>query len=421
MSDSATTPSLPAWTGPAILLVDLDAFFASVEQLDHPAWRGKPVIVGGKAGARGVVATCSYEARSFGVRSAMPAARAAQLCPDAIWTHGRFDRYRELSAQVMSILRDETPLVQQVSIDEAFADISPTRVNTEHPLRVAERIIERVDALGITCSIGLGTSKSIAKIASDMDKPHGLTVVYPGSERTFLDPLPIRIMSGIGPAAEKKLLASGIRTLRDLAEADGSLLAKAFGKNAEMMRTRALGLNDSTVSTDDEVKSISKEMTFAEDLTDWPALRSAVATLCAQVTRRVRRKGLRGRTVTLRVRFSNMETHTAQTQLASPTDNDAVLMPALLDLLASSWESGMRVRLLGVGLTGFGEEGAVQQALFADERAQDGAAVRRRESLAAATDQLKERFGEDSVLFGHEMRNARNTTGTASKRPADYR
>ena len=171
MSNALAESLLQPWEGPAILLVDLDAFFASVEQLDHPGWRGKPVIVGGDADKHGVVSTASYEARAFGVHSAQPASVARRLCPDAIWTHGHFDRYREMSETIMSILRDETPLVQQVSIDEAFVDVSPTKVNTEHPVRIAERIQSRVEALGVTCSVGVGTSKTIAKIASDMDKP----------------------------------------------------------------------------------------------------------------------------------------------------------------------------------------------------------------------------------------------------------
>ena len=180
-----------------MLLVDLDAFFASVEQLDHPAWRGKPVIVGGDPKRHGVVSTASYEARKYGVRSAMPSSTADRLCPHAIWTRGHFSRYRELSSAVMNILFCESPRLQQVSIDEAFLDISPTRINREHPVAVARRIQQRVSELGITCSIGLGTSKTIAKIASDMDKPCGLTVVYPGRESDFLSPLPIRAMSNL--------------------------------------------------------------------------------------------------------------------------------------------------------------------------------------------------------------------------------
>ena len=180
---------LQPWTGPAILLVDLDAFFASVEQLDHPAWRGKPVIVGGDADKHGVVSTASYEARAYGVHSAMAASAARELCPQAIWTHGHFDRYKEMSARVMAILHDESPHVQQVSIDEAFVDVSPTEVNSEHPAAIADRIQKRVAHLGVTCSIGVGTSKTVAKIASDLDKPRGLTVIYPGSELDLLFPL----------------------------------------------------------------------------------------------------------------------------------------------------------------------------------------------------------------------------------------
>lgn len=188
------------WDGRAIGLLDLDAFFASVEQLDHPAWRGKPVIVGGSPERRGVVSTASYEARAYGIHSAMPSYQARRLCPDALWTKGHFARYRELSEHVMRLLRDETPLVEQVSIDEAFFDVSPGRYSRESPIEICRRIQRRVSALGITCSIGLGTSKTVAKVASERQKPRGLTVVLPGTERGFLAPLPVRALSGIGAA-----------------------------------------------------------------------------------------------------------------------------------------------------------------------------------------------------------------------------
>jgi len=198
-----------SWNGPAIGLMDLDAFFASVEQLDHPEWRGKPVIVGGSPEKRGVVSTCSYEARVYGVRSAMSSAQAKRLCPEAIWTPGHFDRYREMSARVMAILADETPFVDRVSIDEAFFDISPGRFCDEHPIQIAQRISQRVSSLGVTCSIGLGRNKTVAKIASERDKPRGLTIVTPGTEHGFLAPLPVRAMSGIGAAAEQRLKSHG--------------------------------------------------------------------------------------------------------------------------------------------------------------------------------------------------------------------
>ena len=457
-ADNAPAP-LQTWQGPAILLVDLDAFFASVEQLDHPAWRGKPVIVGGDADKHGVVSTCSYEARAFGVRSAMPASTARRLCPDAIWTRGHFARYRALSNEIMAILRGETPYVQQVSIDEAFMDVSPTSVNREHPVRVAQRIQQRVEELGVTCSIGVGTSKTVAKIASDMDKPRGLTVVYPGGERDFLAPLPVRTMSGIGAAAEEKLHSRGIRTLGQLADADASILKKVFGKNGEMMRRRAAGEDASPVETDDEVKSVSNEVTFAEDLTTREEVEAAIGTIAAKVGRRLRRKGLKGRTLSLRVRYDDRTTRSAQTQLTRPSDNEIAFTPALLRLADDLWRPGMKIRLLGVGMAGFEEEAVVQEQLFTidaapavsaqtrdsadedDEVSTSGSAQRRRtdaqsasrrsarpvldekrsDSLLAATDALKNKFGESAVRFGRELRNERNTTGSSSKNPADYK
>lgn len=224
------------WNGPAIGLMDLDAFFASVEQLDHPQWRGKPVIVGGSSTQRGVVSTASYEARAFGVHSAMPSAQAERLCPQAIWTPGHFDRYREVSALVMQVLVDETPFVDRVSIDEAFFDITPGRYCSESPIDIARRISKRVSSLGVTCSIGLGCNKTVAKIASERDKPRGLTVVLPGTEQGFLSPLPVRAMSGIGKRAEHELSKAGIHTLGQLASAAPSILRPIFGVNAELIK-----------------------------------------------------------------------------------------------------------------------------------------------------------------------------------------
>lgn len=421
---------LPPWEGPAILLVDLDAFFASVEQLDHPAWRGKPVIVGGDADARGVVSTCSYEARAFGVRSAMASALARQLCPEAIWTRGHFHRYREVSAAIMAILRDETPHVQQVSIDEAFMDVSPTAVNTEHPVAIARRIQDRVAALGVTCSIGVGVSKSVAKIASDRDKPRGLTVVYPGTEQAFLAPLPVRTMSGVGAAAEKVLKAHGIRTLGDLAAADTALLKRVFGKNGEMMRERALGADRSPVVVDDEVKSVSNEVTFAEDLTDRESIEAALATIAAKVGRRLRRKGLTGRTIAIKVRYDDRSVHSVQRQLPTPTDDDLAFTPVLRTMIDDLWEPGMKIRLLGVAVTHFETEENSQESLFdaslfdaskADEAAPLIEDDVKRRRLIENLDALRDRFGDDTVRFGFELRNQGNTTGSSSKNVEDYK
>lgn len=420
---------LEPWEESAILLVDLDAFFASVEQLDHPAWRGKPVIVGGDADKHGVVSTASYEARPYGVRSAMPSSTARRLCPDAIWTHGRFDRYREVSNAIMAILRSETPHVQQVSIDEAFLDVTPTVVNREHPVRVAQRIQRRVEELGVTCSIGAGTSKTIAKIASDMDKPRGLTVVYPGSERDFLAPLPVRVMSGIGASAEEKLKSRGIRTLGQLADADLRMLERVFGKLGRVMHVRANGGDDAPVEQDDAVKSVSNEMTFATDLTRREDVEAAIATMAAKVGRRLRRKGLRGRTLALRVKFDDLSVRSVQRQLPRPSDDELAYTPLLYAMVDEVWRPGTPLRLIGVGMSGFSEEGVVQESLFdvaeAAPSADDVEPVvrdeRKRRGLIEATDLVKDRFGEAAVRFGHELRNEENTTGSSSKNPADYK
>lgn len=429
-----------------MLLVDLDAFFASVEQLDHPQWRGKPVIVGGDPDKRGVVSTCSYEAREFGVRSAMPSSQARRLCPGAIWCQGRPSRYRELSDATMAIIRDETPFVEQVSIDEAFADITPTRINREHPLEVAMRIQRRVAELGITCSIGLSATKSVSKIASDMDKPHGLTVVYPGSEREFLAPLPVRALSGVGSAAADRLAALGIKTLGDMAKSSPDELCHVFGVRAGMMLARCRGEEDSGIALDRGVKSVSHERSFAKDLTSREDVDAACISLLSQVARRLRLKGLAGTTLTLKMRFEDRSTHTVQTHLDRPTDDDIALKPVLIGLVDRLWSPVRQVRLLGVAVSGFDEDDSVlQERLFdiddgrelghaGDVRAgtasgahggsasgvlvEDDEARRR---LIDAFDSLKDRFGEDVVIYGGELRGRGNTTGTASKNPADFR
>ena len=407
-SDAAalTSALFGGWTGPAIGLLDLDAFFASVEQLDHPEWRGKPVIVGGHSSERGVVSTASYEARKFGVHSAMPAAQAERLCPQAIWTHGHFDRYRELSARVMAILADETPYVDQVSIDEAFFDITPGRFSSESPMDIARRIAARVAELGITCSIGLGRNKTVAKIASERDKPRGLTVVLPGTEAGFLSPLPVRAMSGVGGAAEAALAKAGIRTLGQLARASDVVLSPIFGVNADMMRRRAAGTEESAVTAidaPDDVKSVSNERTFAHDLTDRADVEAAIALLGESVGRRLRRKGLAGRTVTLKLKYSFGRGQTVQRKLPHATDDENVFVPVALELLSTVWTPGTHIRLAGIGISGFTEEAGVQTNLFCevDER---GAVASDRRGLSVAMDRVLEKFGEGAVSFGRTTR-----------------
>lgn len=401
--DRHPTEACP-WKGRAILHVDLDAFFAAVEQLDHPEWRGKPVIVGGSPTGRGVVSTASYEARRFGVRSAMPSARAAKLCPDAIWAPSRFDRYREMSSAVFAIFRDESPLVQPVSVDEAFIDVTPGRGRSEHPVAVARRIRARVSELGLTASVGVATSKTVAKIASDHDKPDGLTVVCPGDEQTFLDPLPVRDMSGIGPKSAERLGTLGIRTLGDLAALDDTTARQLLGSHGVGLVARARGIDDRSVHDNDPAKQVSNERTFSTDIRTAEELGTALAGLAAKVAQRLRRKGLAGRTVTVKLRFSDFTTRTAQRTLPAPTDDDAVFGEVARELMRTMWNPGVGVRLLGVGMSGF-DAASEQMSLLTDDLPEETASRRRTSpELVKGIDAIRDRFGDDAVRFGKELR-----------------
>lgn len=415
-----TAPGTPGtWSGPAVGLLDLDAFFASVEQLDHPEWRGRPVIVGGDAERRGVVSTASYEARRFGVHSAMPSAEARRRCPEAVWTRPHFARYKEMSGRVMAILGDETPLVEQVSIDEAFFDVTPGRFSRESPVAICQRIQRRVAELGVTCSIGLGVSKTVAKVASEREKPRGLTVVLPGSEAEFLAPLPVRAMSGVGQAAEARLRAMGIRTLGQLAAADPERMRAAFGVLGPSLVERAAGRERSRVAeaaAPEERKSVSNERTFAHDLMDADEVRAAVAHLSGMVARRLRRAGLKGRQVTLKLKFDYAHGRTAQRQLEHATRDERAIRDAALALLDACWVEGTPVRLAGVGVSSFADGTDEQLSLF--ESAEDPAAEAR-ERLLAATDELRERFGEGIVSYGHDLRFRDRTSGTPPMGHAD--
>ncbi len=413
------------WTGNAILLVDLDAFYASVEQLDHPEWRGKPVIVGGDPTKRGVVSTASYEARIFGVHSAMPSSTAARLCPHAIWTQGNFSRYRELSQKVMDILYAQSPHLMQVSIDEAFLDITPTRSNQTHPIAIAKQIQEAVDALGITCSIGLGTSKSVAKIASDLEKPHGLTVVYPGDEQAFLFPLKTAVMSGIGPVAQAKLAKFGIRTLGDVAHADDSILMHVFGKNAYLMRDRCRGIDTPVRDDPEAAKSVSNEMSLAKSIANRTDIEALIDTTAHKVGRRLRKKNLEGSTLHLKVRFEDLRIKTVQRRVDNLGTNELSWLPLLHTMLDDVWHEGQEVRLIGVGVSGF-DAHPHQESLFADEANTDEATAHTRAnlphlnheaqaSLLHARDIIADKFGDDVLHFGHEIRSYDNLTGSSSR------
>ncbi len=399
-AQSAPGSQLTPWNGRAILHVDLDAFFAAVEQLDHPEWRGRPVIVGGSPEGRGVVSTASYEARKFGIRSAMPAARAVRLAPpDAVWARPRFERYKEISDAVFAIFAQTTHLVQPLSIDEAFLDVTSAEYGSTHPVTVAEEIALKVAELGVTCSVGVATSKTVAKIASDFDKPCGITVVPPGTEAAFLAPLPVEAMSGIGPKTAGALRSVGITTLGELAGLDERTATSLLGSAAAMFVDRARGVDPRPVHTRDPVKSVSNERTFADDLRRADEIREAVRELSAKVARRLRKKGLSGRTITVKVRFTDFTTRSAQRSLDAATDTEGLIAHTAHDLVEKLWTPGVGVRLLGVGVTGL-QEMARQLDLLEETLGDESASAKRRDRLTKGIDAVHERFGEAALQRG---------------------
>lgn len=347
-----------------ILHADFDAFYASVEQLDNPSLRGKPVAVGGSPEGRGVVASASYEARRFGVRSAMPMRTALNLCPQLIRVGSNFDRYREVSRGVMDIFHDITPLVEPLSLDEAYLDVTESVTSVNTPGDIALALKRRVKAdLGLTISVGVATSKSIAKIASDMDKPDGLTIVPPGTEREFLAPLAVRQLWGVGPKTAERLEAEGVQTIGDIATQSEEWLHSRFGKNGPHMRRLALGQDDSQVQVHRDTKSVSAETTFSKDTDDPEALTEIINRLSQQVANHLKRKELRGRTVKLKLRLSDFTTFTRQKTLAELVESPDALAQAASSLLSAELQPGRQFRLIGVGVSGFDQDEPQQEAL----------------------------------------------------------
>ncbi len=375
---------------PSMLHVDLDAFYASVEQLLDPRLRGRPVVVGG-TGRRGVVSAASYEARRFGVRSAMPTERARRLCPDGVFLAPRMDTYRELSAEVLAILESFTPLVEPISIDEAFLDVAGVRRLFGSGPEIARRIRERVHGeTGLTCSVGVATTKLVAKLASGDAKPDGSTVVAPGEELSFLHPRPVGDLWGVGPATRERLERLGVRTVGDLARVPLDSLVRSLGA-AHGAHLHALAWNDDerTVASDRAAKSISAEETFPDDVADVGVLRGEVRRLARRVGARLREGRLHGRTVTLKVRSGDFRTSTRSATLEEPTDHDEALARAALDLLASV-DAAAGLRLVGVGVSNLRTDG------FQQQRLPFGPATDRR-SVDAAVDAVRERFGPGAL------------------------
>jgi len=333
----------------AIVHLDLDAFYAAVEVLEKPELAGKPLLIGGRPDHRGVVSTASYEARKFGVHSAMPMTRALRLCPDAILLPPRIGDCRVYSRQVMAILREHTPLVEQVSIDEAYLDLTGQVDSWDGAVQRAVQIQARVEAdVGLSASLGVATNKLVAKVASDRDKPGGLTVVRPGEEAAFLAPLPVRVLWGVGPVTARKLAEVGVTTVGELARLPEASLRERFGGHGSSMARQARGIDRRPVVTEHQIKSVSQETTFSRDLADATALRRQLWRLSQGLARRLERAELAAGTVVLKLRYADFTTMTRQTKLAVPTDDERVIYRTALALLRREWQRGRPVRLLGV-------------------------------------------------------------------------
>lgn len=361
MSDAPPSPLIRK-----IIHVDMDAFYASVEQRDNPALRGRPVAVGGAA-RRGVVAAASYEARRFGVRSAMPSVTAARICPDLVFTPPRFDVYRGVSAQIRAIFHEFADVVEPLSLDEAYLDITSDKGGFGSATATAQHIRARILAeTRLTASAGVSTSKLVAKLASDHRKPDGLTVVPPGQEAAFVQALPVRRLHGVGPVTAKRLEDMGLHSVAQLATCDPALLTATFRNNADRLLAMAHGIDERPVCGDRPRKSLGAERTFEQDLTDADALGRALATIIDAVWDRWEKAGDgAARTVTLKLKYGDFRTITRAMTLAPPIADKAQLALASSELLAREVPPLLGIRLMGVTLSGFAQKD--EPASSADE------------------------------------------------------
>jgi DNA polymerase-4 len=387
-----------------IFHVDMDAFFVSVEELSDPSLKGKAVVVGGQRDERGVVSAASYEARKFGVHSAMPLRTAAKLCPHAIFVDGHPDRYRECSAKVYEVLNTFSPLVEMASIDEAYLDMTGTDRLHGPPLRAAHALHNKVKSkTQLNCSIGIGASRLIAKVSSAKAKPNGVLWVIPGQEAKFLAPLDVRDIPGVGKVMEQNLHALGIHQVADLARLEDDVLEEHFGKWGLALAGKARGEDaggwfDTEVGEHSDPKSISHEHTFNEDTANPVQLETTLMRLTEMVARRLREHSFYARTIQLKLRYKDFTTITRAHSLAGPTQLDTEIFEQIRILFRKNWKKGAEIRLLGVQVSSFEEAAPGQLDLLDDGRHQ-----RWQQALAVA-DRLRDRFGEGSVGLAGGMK-----------------
>jgi len=376
----------------------MDAFFVSVELLERPELRGKPVVVGGRPDQRGVVSAASYEARKYGIHSAMPLRTAGRLCPHAIFLDCRHTLYSEWSDRVATILTKFSPVVEMVSIDEAYLDLAGTERLHGPPLATADKLLRAITSTTkLPCSGGLAATRLVAKVASDQAKPRGLLWVAPGQEARFLAPLPVRKIPGIGEVTERALRALGIETVEQLAAIPQERLEKIFGQWGTALFRKARGGDSYEFVIDAEPKSISHNHTFGEDTDETGALGAMLSHLSQKACKRLREAGLTARTLTLTIRYAGFDTHTRSKTLAEPTRLDTDIFAVFQELFRKHRDHRRKIRLLGVSLSGLTHEAEQLDLLEAERRG-------KLEKLTSAADRLRDRFGFGSVQFGGSLR-----------------
>jgi DNA polymerase-4 len=381
-----------------ILHVDMDSFFVSVERLERPELRGKPVVVGGRPDQRGVVSSASYEARQHGIHSAMPLRTAGRLCPHAIFLEGHHERYSEWSDRVASILAKFSPIVEMTSIDEAYLDLGGTERLHGPPLAAADKLLRTImQSTALPCSGGLASTRLVAKVASDQAKPRGLLWVAPGMEARFLAPLPIRKIPGIGEITERALRALGIEIVEQLARHKQEQLEQVFGQWGSALYRKARGGDAYEFLIDAEPKSISHNHTFGEDTNHVAEMESLLSHLSQKASKRLREAGLSSRTLTLTIRYAGFQTYTRSHTVPEPVRLDADIFAIFLELFREHRDPRRKVRLLGVALSGLSHGGEQLDLLEADRR-------EKLEKLTKAADQLRDKFGFGSVQFGGSLR-----------------
>ncbi|MCA9735012.1 MAG: DNA polymerase IV [Deferribacteres bacterium] len=384
-----------------IMHLDMDAFFAAIEQLDNPEYRGKPVVVGadpqgGKG--RGVVSTASYEARTYGIHSALPISQAYRLCPHAIFVRGRIQRYVELSRKIIEIIKNYSPVVEQISIDEAFVDISGSLRLLGSAKEIAVKLkADILQQTGLKASVGIAPNKFIAKIASDLEKPDGLTICEQGHEKAFLAPLPIRKLWGVGARTEERLQKLGIHTIGDIAAFDVKKLTEKLGVWGFGLWKLANGIDNRKIGTQHKRKSISEERTFNEDVADYTTVEKTLFKIADELSRTMRRKALKGRTITLKLRLEGFDTFTRSKKLTDYVQDADSLRAVVVGMFRQFPINERKVRLVGIAVSQLNTLGGEQLPLFENTPANN-------KELEKLLDELKQRFGEKVIMRGSFMK-----------------